>query len=184
MRRCFRRFLFLGGKGLIGCGVTIAFTACGGDRDPPRAPFVPLADLERTYGHLVTAGNHPTPDQNGTGDRVGFFLDESGNVWGLPLTITGAGAVLGCAPAELRHSRVTDTYEVTDTIIGATNEPTGWRGGTGKMELLLKGRQGNIHWRAISGARIASGSVCWAQESPGPPQLLRYYRLAPISREN
>ena len=165
-------------------GAILALMACSGRRDPPRAPFVSLADLERTYGRLITAGNHPTPDQNGTGDRVGFFLDEKGNVWGLPLAMTSAGAVLACAPPALRDAAVTDTYPSGEIIIGSTNEPTGWRGGTGKMELLLRGPRGDIHWRTINGARITSGAVCRAQESPGPPQELRYYRLAPTSGQN
>src|SRR4051812_31606108 len=174
---CFSRFSAL--ESWLAFGVTLALTACGGRPDPPRAPLVPVADLERTYGHLITAGNHPTPDQHGTGDRVGFFLDDEGTVWGLPLALTSTGAVMACAPPALHDSKVTDTYVSGDRIVGSTNEPTGWRGGTGKMELLLRGPRGNIQWRTITGARITSGPVCWAQESPGPPQALWYYRLAP-----
>jgi len=76
---------------------TMALAACAGHPDPPRAPFVPLEDLKRVYGRLITAGNHPTPDQHGTGDRLGLFLDTNGTIWGLPLTISLGGAVLGCA---------------------------------------------------------------------------------------
>ena len=112
-----------------------------------------VADLELNYGHLITAGSHPTPDQHGTGDRVGFFLDDEGTVWGLPMALTSTGAVLACAPPALHDSKVTDTYASGDTIVGSTNEPTGWRG-TGKMELLLRGPRGNIQWRTITGARI------------------------------
>jgi hypothetical protein len=142
---------------------------------------MPLADLERTYGHLITVGNHPTPDQNGTGDRVGFFLDDKGQIWGLPLNVTASGDVLACAPPAMHDAKVTDTYPPGDAIVGSTNEPTGWRGGTGKMELVLRTPSGNIRWRGISGAQITSGPICWAQELPGPPQMLRYYRLAPAS---
>jgi hypothetical protein len=162
----------------------MAFAACARHPDPPRASFVPLEDLEHVYGHLITAGNHPTPDQNGTGDRLGLFLDTNGTIWGLPLTISPGGAVLGCAPPALHDSKITDTYPTGATIIGATNESTGWRGGTGKLELLLRGPHGGIHWRAVNGARMAPGPVCWAQESPGPPQQLQYYRLVQVTGQN
>jgi len=141
-------------------GAYLALTACRAHPEPPLAPFVPIGDLERTYGHLITAGNHPTPDQHGTGDRVAFFLDDTGNIWGLPLATTSTGAVLACAPPALHDSKVTDTYPAGNTILGSTNEPTGWRGGTGKMELLLRGPHGDIQWRTITGARITSGVVC------------------------
>jgi len=93
------------------------------------------------------------------------------------MALTSTGAVLACAPPALHDSKVTDTYASGDTIVGSTNEPTGWRG-TGKMELLLRGPRGNIQWRTITGVRITSGAVCWAQESPGLSQALWYYRLA------
>jgi len=162
----------------------VALTACARRPDPPRASFVPLADLEPTYGRLITAGNHPTPNQNGTGDRLGLFLDTRGTIWGLPLTISPGGAVLGCAPPALHDSKITDTYPAGADIIGATNEPTGWRGGTGKLELLLRPPHGAIYWRAVNGASITPGPVCWAQESPGPPQQLQYYRLASEAGQN
>ena len=50
----------------------IAFTACGRRQGPVRAAYSPLAEVEATYGPLITAGNHPTPDQHGTGERVAF----------------------------------------------------------------------------------------------------------------
>ena len=51
-------------------------------------------------------------------------------MWGLPLVAEGDGTVLGCAPPALRDSPVTDTLPFEKgTIIGATNAPTGWRGG-------------------------------------------------------
>ena len=158
--------------------------ACGHhDSQPARAAYVPLAQLEGVYGRLITAGNHPTPDQNGTGDRIGVFLDGSGTVWGLPLAAEKGGEVLGCAPSELRRAKVTDKYPVGATILGATNEPTGWRGGTGKLELLLRRSDGEIRWRAVSGGETSEGSVCWAQELPGPSQRLHYYRLVPATEE-
>src|SRR5437763_7446977 len=108
---------------------TMMLLSCGRqDPNRPRAAYVPLAQLKSIYGHLITAGNHPTPDQNGTGDRVGLFLDANGTIWGLPLAAENGGEVLGCAPSELRRARVTDTYPIGATILGATNQPTGWRG--------------------------------------------------------
>src|ERR1051326_8016278 len=79
--------------------------SCGSQGPSPRAAYVPLAQLESEYGRLITAGNHPTPDQNGTGDRVGLFQDANGTIWGLPLTVEKGGEVLGCAPSELRRDR-------------------------------------------------------------------------------
>src|SRR5689334_11519825 len=74
--------------------VTIMLVCCGHDGpNLPRAAYVPLAQLERVYGSLITAGNHPTPDQNGTGDRVGLFLDAGGTIWGLPLAVENNGEV-------------------------------------------------------------------------------------------
>src|SRR5690242_12336067 len=91
--------------------VTMMLLACGHhDTNRQRAAYVPLTQLESVYGRLITAGNHPTPDQNGTGDRVGLFLDASGTIWGLPLAVEKGGEVLGCAPNELRRAGVTDTY--------------------------------------------------------------------------
>src|SRR5580658_5984161 len=117
----------------------VVFTGCRGRLEPQRAPYAPLAEVESIYGPLITAGNHPTNDQNGTGERVGLFQDSSGSVWGLPLTVAKSGAVLACAPPALHDAKVTDTFPKGSTIIGSTNEPTGWRGGTGTLELLLRG---------------------------------------------
>src|ERR1700722_18019150 len=77
-------------------GATIAFTGCARPPESARAPYVPLAEVEATYGALITAGNHPTLDQHGTGERVGLFRDASGEVWGLPLTAASNGSVLAC----------------------------------------------------------------------------------------
>jgi hypothetical protein len=89
--------------------VIVLATACGPE-ERPQAEYVPIADLERVYGPLLTAGNHPTGDQNGTGDRLGLFRDADGTIWGLPLMIRSDGQVLGCAPAGLHDAEVTDTY--------------------------------------------------------------------------
>jgi hypothetical protein len=148
---------------------------------PPQAPYLPLSQLQPTYGELITVGNHPTPDQNGTGERLGLFRDPGGRIWGLPLTITGKGAVLGCAPPGLPTARVTDTIPRDTTIVGATNAPTGWRGGTGKLELILRNTNGEIRSQTVTGDEIQAGPVCWAPESPGPPQKLQYYLINPVA---
>jgi hypothetical protein len=74
---------------------------------------------------------------------------------------------------------VTDTFPAGSTLLGATNQPTGWRGGTGTLELLLRDAGGAIRCLAVRGASVAGGLTCWAPESPGPLQQLYYYRLAP-----
>jgi hypothetical protein len=157
----------------------IAFSGCGGRPEPARAPYVPLTEVEVIYGALITAGNHPTPDQHGTGERVGLFQDVSGTVWGLPLTAASDGTVLACAPPLVHEGKVTDTFPAGSTIIGSTSAPTGWREGTGDLELLLRDASGKIRWQTVRGGQLATGPVCWASESPGPQQQLHYYRLTP-----
>jgi hypothetical protein len=166
----------------IAAAVTL-LAACSAHRERPKAPYVPLTELETVFGPLITAGNHPTGDQSGTGDRLGLFRDTGGTIWGLPLATTADGTVLGCAPPALHDAPVTDSYPVGATIIGSTNEPTGWRGGTGKLELLLRDARGRIQWRAVNGSHIDVGPVCWAQDPPGPKQLLLYYRLVPVAEQ-
>lgn len=133
------------------------------------------------YGPLIAVGNYPTPNQHGTGDRMGLFRDGSGTVWGLPLTIDGSGSVLGCAPPGLRVAPVTDTLPAGADIVGATNAPTGWRGGTGELELLFRDIGGEMRWRVIASGALVTEPACWAQEPPGPRQRLGYYRLAPAA---
>ena len=158
----------------------LLLTACSSHQDRPRAQYVPLTELESVFGPLITAGNHPTADQSGTGDRLGLFRSAGGTIWGLPLVVREDGTVLGCAPPAVRDAQVTDSYPAGFIVIGATNEPTGWRGGTGRLELLMRDAQGNIQWRSVRGSHIDVGAVCWAQDPPGPKQLLLYYRLAPV----
>jgi len=59
-------------------------TSCN-PKEPPRAAYVPVAQLEQTYGRLISVANVPTPDQNGTGDLLGLFRGDSGTVWGIPI---------------------------------------------------------------------------------------------------
>jgi len=158
----------------------ILFTGCGTCRYPARGPYLYLADVEATYGPL-TVGNHPTQDRSGPGERIGLFQDAGGTVWGLPLTVASSGAVLVCAPLLLHDEKITDTYPANSTIIGSTNAPTGGRSDTGNLELALRDTHGTIRWQVAHGAHFANGEACWAAESPGPPQPLQYYRMAPNS---
>ena len=111
----------------------------------PRAVYVPISQLEQNFGRLITVANAPTPDQHGTGDRLGLFSDDTGTVWGIPLMIADNGDLLGCAPPKLRELSISDALPPGVEIVGAVNEPSGWRGGTGKLELLLRDAKGELH---------------------------------------
>lgn len=156
--------------------VALCLTACG-QRQSQSAVYVPLQAVAQTYGKLITTGNHPTPDQHGTGERVGFFLDSEDTIWGLPLLMDGKGDLRVCAPPELRSSPTTGNYPPRSRLIGTTNEPTGWRAGTGRIELVMKDASGTVVWIPIDGAPCS----CEAPSTPGPLQRLEYYRLAPAS---
>jgi hypothetical protein len=159
--------------------VLAVLTGCDRKPESPRAHWIPLAQLQATYGRLITVGNHPTPDQHGTGERLGLFRDDRGRIYGLPLTIESDGGIRGCAPPGLRSAAVTDTIPAASTLVGSMNEPTGWRAGTGKLELLLRNGDGSIYVQPVTGGEIAGGPVCWAPDSPGPPQKLQYYLIVP-----
>ena len=155
---------------------TLLVASCSKPRQPS-APYVPVSQLEQSYGRLITVANAPTQDQHGTGDLLGLFRDDSGTVWGIPLTIADNGHVLGCAPPMLREVPVSDTLPADEVeIVGAANEPSGWRGGTGKLELLLRDAQGTLRWHSVAAAEVKTGPVCWSQSPPEQP--LEYYRLA------
>jgi hypothetical protein len=156
--------------------VAAAFLSCD-SHHAVHASYQPLEEVEATYGELMTAGNHPTADQNGTGERVGLFRDENGTIWGLPVTVDEGGRILGCAPPALRDQKVTDTFPPGSTVIGSTNEPTGWRGGTGKLEIVVRDVNGTVHWKAVRGGQVDGGPPCWAPHPPGLPRELHYYRL-------
>jgi len=160
-------------------GVILSASSCGGRKAREQAPYRPVAEVERTYGPLITTGNHPTLDQHGTGERVGLFRDASGTIWGLPLSVDSDAAVFACAPPALQNARVTGSIDAGWTVIGSTNQPTGWRGGTGDLELLLRDPHGVIRWQRVHSADLPGDPACWAPESPGPPQRLHYYRLSP-----
>jgi len=144
-----------------------------------RSPYVPVAEVERAYGPLIGAANHPTPDQHGNGERVGIFQAPSGTIWGLPLVVSADRAILVCAPATLHHAKVTGTVSSGSELLGFTNEPTGWRAGTGDLELLLRDADGTVRRQTVHGADFPAGPVCWSPDLPGPVQRLQYYRLAP-----
>lgn len=165
-------------RALIILGMTIVLIVSSGCQpERPRAAYdVPVAQLEQSYGRLVTVSNMPTPDQNGTGDRIGLFRDDSGTFWGIPLTIAEDRSVIGCAAPGLRDAPVSDTLPAnTAEIVGAANEPTGWRGGTGKLELLLRDAQGGLRWHAVEAVEIKTDPLCWSQSQPVQP--LKHYRL-------
>jgi hypothetical protein len=146
-----------------------------------RSSYVTLREVERTYGPLLAAGNHPTPSQHGTGERVGLFRDASGTIWGLPLVVDSDGAFMACVPKALRSAEPTDRVDTSAAIIGVTNEPTGWRGGTGEMELLLRDPHGAVRRQFVHGADLPEEGACWSADTPGPADRLHYYRLAPLA---
>jgi hypothetical protein len=172
MRRSARTSMSLAGI-LIG---TIVF-GCSGEREPQRAPYVPVQQVEAQYGRLVSTANYPSPDQYGTGERLGIFEDKGGTLWGLPITVDNAGSVRACAPDALRDSPLTDTVPM-GMLVGATNTPTGWRGGTGKLELAMRDAGGQLRWYPLSGRDSTVDPACWAQVPPGPKQRLPYYRVS------
>jgi hypothetical protein len=165
-------------RGAIAIAAIVFASSCG-RHEAEHARYLPLSEVEASVGPLISAGNHPTPYQHGTGERVGLFRDANGNVWGLPLIEAETGAVLACAPPDLRAERATDTYPAGAVIIGSTNEPTGWRDGTGTLEILLRDASGAVRRQSVRGGVFAGRAACWTPEFPGPPQQLSYYRLVP-----
>lgn len=168
----------------IALAFAVSVAACTRYREAPRAPFVPITVLESQYGHLITAGNHPTGDQRGSGDRIGLFRDRDGTIWGLPLMITTNGAVFVCVPPGLHHAKVTDTYPADAIVIGATNQPTGHREGTGKLELVMRGPNDETKLLGVNAGEMANEAVCWSRNMPLDARPLHYYRLAPSAPIN
>lgn len=162
---------------LFGLIVLITSLAVGCETEvPPDTYTMSVTEIKKSYGRLVTVANMPAPNQNGTGDRLGLFRDEKGTFWGLPLTKDEKGNVIGCVPAGLKESPVTDTLPAdTKEILGATNEPTNWRGGTGNLELMLRKNNGDLIWHSVKEAKSQLEPVCWSQSSP--KQALPYYRI-------
>ena len=147
--------------------------------EAPRVAHVPVAQLEQTYGRLISVANAPTPNQNGTGDLMGLFRDDRGTVWGIPLSVGSDGTVLGCAPPRLRNAPVSGVLPADAVeIVGTANQPTGWRGGTGKLGLLLRDGQGTLRWHLVASVEVTNGPLCWSQSEP--VQILEHYRLVKL----
>jgi hypothetical protein len=60
-------------------------------------------------------------------------------------------------------------------IVGAANQPTGWRGGTGKLGLLLRDPQGGLRWQLVAPLQLSAGPACRSRSEP--VQFLNHYRL-------
>jgi hypothetical protein len=63
----------------------------------------------------------------------------------------------------------------TQDIIGAVNQPGGWRGGTGKLELLVRDAKGGLRLHPVAASEVKTGPVCWSRSPLEQP--LKYYRL-------
>jgi hypothetical protein len=159
--------------------VMLLCTACA-RKSQSHSTYVPLAEAEAIYGRLIAAGNYPTPSQHGTGERIGLFQDVNGGIWGLPLALTNDGAVSVCAPATLQEEKFTDSLSPGFVIVAATNAPTGWRGGTGDLELLLRDKHGHTLWQTVHGAHLTKD--CGLPKSSDVSRQLRYYRLTTTGR--
>jgi hypothetical protein len=99
--------------------------------------------------------------------------------------ITSNGAVFVCVPPWLHHAKVTDTYPADAIVIGATNQPTGHREGTGKLELVMRGPNDETKLLGVNAGEMADEAVCWSRNMPLETRPLQYYRLmprAPINR--
>lgn len=171
-------------RSLIAVIAAVFIVSCSRRSDPVAAAWVSITEAEAIYGRLITTGNHPTPNQYGTGERVGIFAEAGGTLWGLPLVIAKDGKFRACAPAAFRSADATGTYPAGAEIIGTSNAPTGWRGGTGNLELIFRNASGAVTLQAVGGAYSANGPVCNAPATPGPPQQLSYFRLTPINKGN
>lgn len=162
--------------------VLLLDTSCSSE-EPPRAAYVPVEQLVPTYGRLVAVGNSPTPNQNGTGDLMGLFRDDQGTIWGIPLSIGADGTVLGCAPPRLRDAQVSGVVPADAVeIVGAANEPTGWRGGTGQLGLLVRDERETLRWHFVAPVAIKNGPLCWSRSEP--VQILQHYRLVKADTQN
>jgi hypothetical protein len=149
-------------------------SACRSPRGDAESAYLPLSEIQPEFGTLIATGNQPTRDQGGTGDRIGLFRDSAGFVWGLPISVSGDGTVRACAPMTLRGRNVTDDLPAGATIVGSTNAPTGWQGGTGVLELVFRDAGGSIRSRKLHGGALDGKAKCGSRP-------LHYYRLATIA---
>jgi hypothetical protein len=167
--------------GLICLLLTGLLSSCVEER-PRHAYKISPEELERRFGRIVTVANMPTPDQNGTGDKMGLFRDKDDTFWGVPVSVGENQSLVGCAPRELEEAKVSDTLPSdTKEIIGAANEPTAWRGGTGELKLLLRTHQNKLRWKTINALSLETDSVCWSKSEP--VQSLKFYRLVIADKE-
>jgi hypothetical protein len=124
----------------LGCCAAVVLLGCGEASKQEYAPYL-----------------LPTPAQHGTGERLGFFRDYAGSIWGLPLAADASAAVLACAL-------------------------TGWRGGAGELELLLRSESGKTLWHKAHGAPLGGRWTCRDPESSRPRRDLIYCRLTPANQ--
>lgn len=155
--------------------LTALLSSCVEER-PLAAYKISAEELEKRFGPIVTVANIPTPSQKGTGDKLGLFLDKDGTFWGVPVSVGENQSLVGCAPPELEKARVSHTLR-SDTVevVGAANEPTAWRGGTGELKLLLRTSQNKLRWQIVNAVSLETDSECWSKSDP--VRALDFYRL-------
>jgi hypothetical protein len=152
----------------------LTLAACGEQQVNKPGSLRTLEEAQQIFGPLITTANQPTSYQSGTGQRLGFFRS-SGGVWGIPVLIE-SGEIRVCAPASIEDKGVTDTFPAGSEIIASTNKPTGWRGGSGVVELVLKDAAGTVRWHALRGGVFPDSTMCGARV-PGSPAIPTYYRV-------
>jgi len=148
---------------------TRVFVAAGCDRreQPASAPLISLTEAEAMFGLLMTTGNHPTPNQYGTGEHVGLFSDRDGTIWGLPVAIADDAELRVCASPAFHAAGITDTFPRGAVIIGTTNAPTGWRDGTGNLELIFRDARGAVRRQSVAGSYAAKDRCARRPPLPG-----------------
>jgi len=163
-------------------GLASLFSACEEKR--PGAVFnVSAEELEERFGQIIEVANIPTPAQHGTGDKMGLFQDKEDTFWGVPVSVGPGQSLVGCAPPDLEKISVSDTLP-SDTveIVGATNEPTSWRAGTGALKLLVRTSQNRLRWQTVKSVTLETDSPCWS--TADPVRALGFYRLVIADKED
>jgi hypothetical protein len=82
----------------------LLFVYCNSPKQP-HAAYVPISQLEPSYGQLITVSNAPTQDQHGTGDRLGLFRDSGGTVGEYRLRLLTMATCLDVRPRYSESSR-------------------------------------------------------------------------------
>jgi hypothetical protein len=161
---------------------TALFSACTEER-PRQAYEISAEDLEKRFGKIITVANIPTSSQYGTGNKVGLFRDKDDTFWGIPVSIGENQSLVGCAPPDLDKVQISDTLPSdTVNIVGAANEPTAWRGGTGELRLLIRTSQNKLRWQTVKAVSLETDSVCWSKSDP--VHALEFYRLVIADKED